>query len=82
MSGRLSGVQRRLQNGVPWALYIHCHAHRLNLAVVYTCKAVRYAGDFLSVLQQLYHFVTTSYVHPKWIAKQKHMYPNDTPIEF
>ena len=33
MMGRLTGVQKRLKSFCPWAFYIHCAAHRMNLVV-------------------------------------------------
>ena len=34
MSGHCSGVQTRLKEFAPHAVYIHCHAHILNLVLV------------------------------------------------
>ena len=34
MSGRCTGVQSRIKEFAPCAIYIHCHAHRLNLVLV------------------------------------------------
>ena len=36
MSSIHSGVQERILNVVPHAIYIHCYAHRLNLCLVHT----------------------------------------------
>ena len=44
MSGVSNGVQTRIREHSRWALYIHCYAHRLNLAVVDTCKSIREAA--------------------------------------
>ena len=34
MSGRCTGVQQRLRSAVPYAMYVHCYAHTLNLVLV------------------------------------------------
>jgi len=34
MSGTANGVQARIRNEVPHALYMHCYAHRMNLVLV------------------------------------------------
>ena len=37
MSGRCSGVQQRIMEVAPQAIYIHCFAHILNLVLVDCC---------------------------------------------
>ena len=46
MSGRCSGVQKRIKEVAPVAIYIHCYAHCLNLALVDSTKHVSGAGGF------------------------------------
>ena len=81
MSGRLSGVQKRVKEHVDWAIYVHCYAHRLNLVVIDSCKAVKYAADFFAQLQRLYVFMSGSFVHPKWLILQQELYPHEKAIE-
>lgn len=81
MSGIKSGVQSRIIDIVPWAMYIHCYAHQLNLIVVDSCKSSRYAADFFAMLQEIYNFISSSYVHVKWLELQKSDYPHETPVE-
>lgn len=38
MSGHLNGVQAIIRETVPRALYVHCSAHSLNLALLHSCK--------------------------------------------
>ncbi|XP_063411620.1 zinc finger MYM-type protein 1-like [Mytilus trossulus] len=38
MSGRHNGVQALTRNHAPDAVYVHCKAHCLNLAIVHSCK--------------------------------------------
>ena len=47
MSGHCSGVQQRIKQVAPQAVYVHCHAHCLNLALVNTAKRVPEAAEFL-----------------------------------
>ena len=38
MSGKTNGVQALVRNHSPDAVYVHCKAHCLNLAIVHTCS--------------------------------------------
>ena len=60
---------------------MHCYAHRLNLVVIDSCKAVKYAADFFAQLQRLYVFMSGSFVHPKWLILQQELYPHEKAIE-
>ena len=70
MSGCNSGVSARILEINPKALYIHCHAHRLNLVLVDTCKQLAEASDFFSLLECLYVFISSSVPHSVFISKQ------------
>ena len=48
MSRKLAGVATLIRNEAQFALYVHCHAHRLNLALEDCLKAVPKAAEFLS----------------------------------
>ena len=54
MNGSCSGVSARIKELNPKAVYIHCCAHRLNLALVDTVKSIPIAEDFFALLQTLY----------------------------
>lgn len=41
MSGCLGGVQAKIKQLYPFAIYTHCMAHRLNLVVVDMCKNIK-----------------------------------------
>jgi len=41
MNGRLNGVQVKIKELYPSAIYTHCMAHRLNLVVVDMCKNIK-----------------------------------------
>lgn len=81
MSGKHSGVSARIQSDARFAFYVHCNAHCLNLVLVDATKAVPEVVDFFALLQQLYNFVSGSYVHLKWLAVQKELYPLQQPRE-
>lgn len=81
MRGKHSGVSARIQSNARFAFYIHCNAHCLNLVLVYATKAVPEAVDSFALLQQLYNFVSDSYVHLKWLAVQKELHPLQQPRE-
>uniref|UniRef100_H3A3A5 TTF-type domain-containing protein n=1 Tax=Latimeria chalumnae TaxID=7897 RepID=H3A3A5_LATCH len=59
MSGSTNGVQRKIRNNHPTAIYIHCinlycMGHKLNLVLVETCKINRTASGFFSIMESLY----------------------------
>ena len=56
----ISGVQQRIRELVPQACYIHCYAHCLNLVLVDCAKSIAHASEFLSLLQSLYIFISSS----------------------
>ncbi|XP_060859274.1 zinc finger MYM-type protein 1-like [Metopolophium dirhodum] len=41
MSGHIGGVQAKIKEDYPYAIYTHCMAHRLNLVVVDLCKEIK-----------------------------------------
>ena len=47
MSGHCLGVQQRIKQVAPQAVYVHCHAHCLNLALVDTVKGYKKLLNFL-----------------------------------
>lgn len=81
MSGGSKGVQERFQREVPQALYVHCHAHRLNLVLSDCVSNVQAAGDFFEAVQVLYNFFSGSVVHNLFLQKQKELEPTQAPVE-
>nr|XP_054594271.1 zinc finger MYM-type protein 1-like [Nothobranchius furzeri] len=81
MSGKHSGVQAKIKETAPFAFYIHCSAHCLNLVLVDSIKAVPEAEEFFALLQSLYVFTSGSYVHPKWLAVQNEMYGSTRELQ-
>lgn len=41
MSGRFNGVQSKVKEKYPYAIYTHCMSHRVNLVVLDMCKLVK-----------------------------------------
>ena len=41
-------------------LYVHCYAHKLNLALVYVCSDIRVLSDVLGLMQAIHSFLTAS----------------------
>lgn len=49
MSCHINGVQQKLRQDHPFAMYMHCMAHKLNLVLVDTCKVNRTATMFFQI---------------------------------
>nr|XP_023849718.1 zinc finger MYM-type protein 1-like [Salvelinus alpinus]XP_023849719.1 zinc finger MYM-type protein 1-like [Salvelinus alpinus] len=78
-SGKHSGVSARIKNSARFAFYVHCNAHCLNLVLVDAVKSVPEAVNCFALLQKLDNVVSDSYVHLKWLAVQKELYPQQQP---
>ncbi|GBL87917.1 Zinc finger MYM-type protein 1 [Araneus ventricosus] len=71
VSGKHAGVNAIIKDRVtPLANYIHCFNHRLNLVLVDIATSIQCVRDCLSLLQNLYVFVSCSNIHTKWIKMQ------------
>ncbi|XP_062521178.1 zinc finger MYM-type protein 1-like [Corticium candelabrum] len=60
MRGRYKGVCTRFQEVEKRALYIHCHAHVLNLTLANACSAVQDIRNVLGVVNSLYKLLEGS----------------------
>ncbi|KAF0707970.1 zinc finger MYM-type protein 1-like, partial [Aphis craccivora] len=61
MSGHIGGVQAKIKEHYPCAIYTHCMAHRLNLVVVDLCKEIKNARCVFNTLEMIYvHFARPS----------------------
>ena len=60
MSGVNAGVQALIREECPYAVYIHCFTHCLNLVLRDCCKIVAIAEDLLCLLEELYVFMSHS----------------------
>lgn len=61
MSGSFTGVQKRISQIVPHAVYIHCHAHRVNLCLINSIVDIQLITDFFNTVQGLYKYLMISH---------------------
>ena len=66
MQGVHSGVQRRLKEFSPNAVYVHCNAHNLNLILCDSAQESAEVKKFFGVIQQVYNFLSGS--APRWAS--------------
>ena len=74
--GQLSGVQKRIRDKAPFAYYVHCYEHRLNLVLINATKHIPDAVDFFTLLENLYIFVCNPVVLEKFLGIQE-MFSNE-----
>lgn len=61
MAGKASGVQSRFQNLVAgYCPCVHCHNHRLNLALMDSCTAITEVRELVGLLHSIYMFQCNS----------------------
>lgn len=82
MSGELSGVQKRIKEHNPQVVYLHCHAHRLNLVLVHTIQNLPLLNDFFDTVKMVYSFISVSNTrHSLFIASQKELHQKVLELE-
>lgn len=59
VSGKVRGVQARIREQYPAAVYMHCRNHALNLAIVHSTK-IPVVRNSLNTAQELVSFITAS----------------------
>ena len=74
-------VVMRFRREVPQAVYVHCHAHWLNLVLVDCVSNVEPAGEFFLVVQMLLHFFSDSVAHSIFPKKQVELEPTEKLVE-
>ncbi|XP_042401366.1 uncharacterized protein LOC121991428 [Zingiber officinale] len=60
MRGAWNGLQTLFLRDCPYAYYVHCFAHRLQLTLVYAAKDVSVIWEFFSHLDNIVNIVTSS----------------------
>ena len=60
MRGGWNGLQALVSNDCPYAYYIHCFAHRLQLALVAALKEIIFVYQFFTNLNFVVNFVCAS----------------------
>jgi len=73
MSGSMNGVQAKIKEQHPAAVYTHCMAHRLNLVVVDTCQSIKSAQAAFNILEAVYVHFSRPSKNTKLIEIQKKM---------
>lgn len=77
MRGSYSGLQARIIKLNPRALYVWCHAHRLNLVVLSAVGSCKEAVNLFGNLEKLYTFISCSKKRSDiYRQKQREIYPN------
>ena len=78
MSGHKSGVQKKLKDLVPGLVYIHCAAHRTELAIMDSIKFDdSYLEKFDDILNGIFKFYYVSHVRWKELRKIGDMFVNE-----
>lgn len=62
MSGQFNGAQTHIRTTYPKAIYVHCAAHSLNLAVSTACN-IQPIRNCLGIIEKLYIFFNTPKRH-------------------
>ncbi|CAH1109478.1 unnamed protein product [Psylliodes chrysocephalus] len=73
MSGRVGGLQAKIRERHPSAIYIHCMAHRLNLVVTDLCSEIDSVKDFFNTVEALYVHFSSPGNHSVLIKIQKEL---------
>ena len=60
MSSSIQGVNGRIREIAPLALYSHCKSHVLNLSIASSCKQMNIRNIMISVLNEVYLFFANS----------------------
>ena len=76
MSGPCLGVQERIKEAAPMAIYVHCYAHCLNLVLVDSTRNDCEASEFFVLMETLYVFISTTKAHAIFVEQQSVLYPN------
>lgn len=82
MSGCDNGVQSKIKNLVHHAIYVHCHAHRLNLILVKAVKNIQVVFEFFEIVKELYNFISNSNTrHVLFLKAQKELNQKELSLE-
>lgn len=67
MSGQMSGVQQRIRELHPRALFTHCRIHALNLVVVHGCSDVPIVRNTMGTIEKTAVFFSASTTKKKML---------------
>ena len=62
MSGKYSGLQKKIQDVAPHAYYVHCASHNLNLVLKDAMEGVTETRQFYDTIESVYTFFGHSFV--------------------
>ncbi|CAB3370281.1 Hypothetical predicted protein [Cloeon dipterum] len=79
MKGQYNGVQAKIKEKQPSAMYVHCLAHNLNLVVRAVVKTIKELFDFFHFVEELYAFFAKSL--PRWQALDDKFHEKSIPNE-
>jgi hypothetical protein len=60
MAGTKTGVAQRFLEIIPHVTFVHCYAHKLNLALQDATNKIKYVSDILLIIQNVSVFVERS----------------------
>ena len=60
MRGEFNGLQKQVRDENPYAFYVHCFAHQLQLAVVTVSSSSKPIGDFFNYIPLIVNTVSAS----------------------
>ncbi len=60
MRGEFAGLQTLIRNDCPFAIYVHCWCHRLNLVIVDIVSSNGTISRFFEVVQEVYVYASGS----------------------
>ena len=66
-----------MKEKAPFACYVTCYGHKLNLVLTSVAKNVPQVYEFFSVLEELYIFASNAVVHNKFPSIQREMFPEE-----
>ena len=80
MSSELNGVQAKIKEDVPEAMFLHCYAHKLNLVLLHSAKCMPECKEFFKTLEGLSAFFSKSTKRTYLLANVvKHRFPRTSP---
>ncbi|CAG9814688.1 unnamed protein product [Phaedon cochleariae] len=69
VSGHINGLQQKIRNVEPRAIYVHCLAHNLNLVAQDAMRVTPQVRDFLVTMRELIILVTKSPKRLAWFER-------------
>ena len=77
VSGEFTGVQKRMCDVEPRAVFVHCQAHSLNLVVQDTITSIASCRDIVNDFGDIINFVRESPERLSWFQSIQKQYDDD-----